>query len=105
MCNGSDSSEDFVTCVEEKTFGLKDVLGDIQWNGKGLGLKATFGIFNGENQHDIKNLTDSSHWLSEVSLIIKILYHPDQKINDDTNPDDCASYGNLPHSQLHYKGD
>ena len=79
MCNGSDSSEDFVTCVEEKTFGLEDVLGDIQWNGEGLGLKATFGIFNGENQHDIKNLTDSSHWLSEVSLIIRFFITPTRK--------------------------
>ena len=70
MCNGSNSSEDFVTCVEQKTFGLRDnflqyfdqrtifchflpikglrdVLGDIPWNGEWLGLGATFGVFNG----------------------------------------------------------
>ena len=74
MCNGSTSSEDFVSCVEEKTFGLRDILGDIQWNGDWLGLGATFGVFNGENQFDIKNLTDASHWISEVVFWINFRF-------------------------------
>ena len=115
MCNGSTSSEDFVACVEEKTFGLRDilncllirlilrgildcllilrdilgdnclliltitglrdVLGDIEWNGEWVGLGASFGVFNGENQLDVKNLTDPSHWISEVVLGSTCSFH------------------------------
>ena len=45
---------------------FRDVLGDIKAEGEWIGIGASFGIFNGENQFQIKNLTEQTHWISEV---------------------------------------
>ena len=64
------------------TIGLSDILGDIPWNGEWLGLGATFGVFNGENQFDVKNLTDASHWISEVVLNQRCTYQPQYLVSN-----------------------
>ena len=64
MCSGAQAPHEFVSCIEEKTFSLGDLIPYVP----PYGLGATHGVFNGVNNLDeVTNLTGQQFWISEVT--------------------------------------
>ena len=64
---GSNSSLEFLECVEDKTFSIYDIAA----NDISHGLWASHGVFTGENLPEIRNLSDPKFWVSDMTVAFR----------------------------------